>query len=95
MKDTNSYEVKRHRLLTIKALKCVCLFSCFPERIYAVITPPERLLACELSEPGAMDLKTLAKKTKEGCPSKWKDEGDATLTPGPEMVGRVHEALYK
>ena len=37
----------------------------------------------------------LAKNTKEGCPSKWKDEGDATLTPGPEMVGRVHEALYK
>ncbi|MEE3199459.1 MAG: peroxiredoxin, partial [Planctomycetota bacterium] len=35
----------------------------------------------------------LAKKTDEGCPSKWKDEGDKTLTPGPEMVGRVHEAL--
>ena len=37
----------------------------------------------------------LAKKPADGCPSKWKDEGDATLTPGPEMVGRVHEALYK
>jgi peroxiredoxin (alkyl hydroperoxide reductase subunit C) len=37
----------------------------------------------------------LGKKKNEGCPSKWKDEGDATLTPGPEMVGRVHEALYK
>ena len=35
----------------------------------------------------------LSKKQDEGCPSKWKDEGDATLTPGPEMVGRVHEAL--
>ena len=35
----------------------------------------------------------LAKKTAEGCPSKWKDEGDKTLTPKPEMVGRVHEAL--
>ena len=35
----------------------------------------------------------LAKKTDEGCPSKWKDDGDKTLTPGPEMVGRVHEAL--
>ena len=35
----------------------------------------------------------LAKKANEGCPSKWKDEGDKTLTPGPEMVGRVHEAL--
>ena len=37
----------------------------------------------------------LGKKTTEGCPSKWKDEGDATLRPGPEMVGRVHEALHK
>ena len=37
----------------------------------------------------------LAKKTAEGCPAKWKDEGDATLTPGPEMVGKVHEALQK
>ncbi len=35
----------------------------------------------------------LSKKTDEGCPSKWKDEGDKTLRPGPEMVGRVHEAL--
>lgn len=35
----------------------------------------------------------LSKKADQGCPSKWKDEGDATLTPGPEMVGRVHEAL--
>ena len=35
----------------------------------------------------------LEKKTDEGCPSKWQDEGDATLRPGPEMVGRVHEAL--
>jgi alkyl hydroperoxide reductase subunit AhpC len=35
----------------------------------------------------------LKKKADEGCPSKWKDEGDATLRPGPEMVGRVHEAL--
>lgn len=34
----------------------------------------------------------LARKTDEGCPSKWNDEGDATLKPGPEMVGRVHQA---
>ena len=34
----------------------------------------------------------LGKKPNEGCPSKWKDDGDRTLTPGPEMVGRVHEA---
>ena len=35
----------------------------------------------------------LSRKADEGCPAKWKDEGDATLRPGPEMVGRVHEAL--
>ena len=35
----------------------------------------------------------LSRKANEGCPSKWKDDGDATLTPGPDMVGRVHEAL--
>jgi alkyl hydroperoxide reductase subunit AhpC len=35
----------------------------------------------------------LAKKPAEGCPSKWKDEGDKTLKPGPELVGRVGEAL--
>ena len=34
----------------------------------------------------------LAKKPAEGCPAKWKDEGDRTLKPGPEMVGRVHDA---
>jgi alkyl hydroperoxide reductase subunit AhpC len=35
----------------------------------------------------------LSKKTDEGCPSKWKEEGDKTLTPSAKMVGRVHEAL--
>jgi alkyl hydroperoxide reductase subunit AhpC len=35
----------------------------------------------------------LAKKTDEGCPSKWKDEGDKTLKPSAKMVGKVHEAL--
>ncbi len=35
----------------------------------------------------------LAKKTNEACPSKWKDEGDQTLTPSAKMVGKVHEAL--
>lgn len=35
----------------------------------------------------------LSRKTDEGCPSKWKEEGDKTLRPGPEMVGNVHEAL--
>lgn len=36
----------------------------------------------------------LTRKPKEACPAKWKDEGDATLTPGASMVGKVHEALY-
>src|SRR3990172_2674837 len=35
----------------------------------------------------------LSKKTSEVCPSKWKEEGDKTLTPSPAMVGKVHEAL--
>jgi len=35
----------------------------------------------------------MAKKTAEVCPSKWKDEGDKTLTPSASMVGHVHEAL--
>jgi len=29
----------------------------------------------------------LARKADEGCPSKWKDEGDATLTPRPRDGG--------
>jgi len=37
----------------------------------------------------------LSRKKNEGCPSKWKDEGDKTLTPSPDMVGRVHEALHE
>jgi peroxiredoxin (alkyl hydroperoxide reductase subunit C) len=33
------------------------------------------------------------KAVPEACPSKWKDEGDKTLVnPGPQMVGKVHEA---
>ena len=35
----------------------------------------------------------MARKPTEVCPSKWKDEGDATLVPSADMVGRVHEAL--
>jgi NADH-dependent peroxiredoxin subunit C len=37
----------------------------------------------------------LARKTAEACPAQWKDEGDKTLTPGPALVGKVHEALAK
>jgi peroxiredoxin (alkyl hydroperoxide reductase subunit C) len=35
----------------------------------------------------------LSKKQNEACPSKWKEEGDKTLTPSAKMVGKVHEAL--
>jgi len=37
----------------------------------------------------------LSKKTNEACPSKWREEGDVTLTPSASMVGHVHEALHK
>jgi alkyl hydroperoxide reductase subunit AhpC len=35
----------------------------------------------------------MARKSSEVCPSKWKDEGDKTLLPSEELVGKVHEAL--
>ncbi len=37
----------------------------------------------------------LAKKTDEGCPSKGQNEGDKTVRPSPEMVGKAHEALME
>ncbi len=35
----------------------------------------------------------LAKKSDEGIPAKWNEEGDVTLKPSAKMVGKVHEAL--
>ena len=35
----------------------------------------------------------LSKHGDEGCPAQWKEEGDKTLTPSPELVGKVFEAL--
>lgn len=35
----------------------------------------------------------LSKHANEGCPAKWKDEGDKTLKPSADLVGRVYEAL--
>ena len=35
----------------------------------------------------------LQKHATKACPSKWKDEGDKTLTPSAKLVGRVHQAL--
>ncbi len=37
----------------------------------------------------------VARKQAEACPAQWKDDGDKTLTPGPKLVGKVHEALTK
>ena len=37
----------------------------------------------------------MSRKTNEVCPSKWKEEGDVTLSPSAAMVGHVHEALEK
>lgn len=35
----------------------------------------------------------LSKHADEGCPAKWKEEGDKTLKPSAKMVGKVYEAL--
>ncbi len=35
----------------------------------------------------------LSKYSAEGCPAKWKEEGDKTLKPSAKLVGKVHEAL--
>ena len=35
----------------------------------------------------------LARKPAEACPSNWREEGDKTLTPSAQLVGKVHEAI--
>ena len=35
----------------------------------------------------------LQKHETKACPSKWKEEGDKTLTPSAKMVGRVYDAF--
>jgi NADH-dependent peroxiredoxin subunit C len=35
----------------------------------------------------------LASNIAEACPATWNKEGDKTLTPTAEMVGRVHQAM--
>ncbi len=37
----------------------------------------------------------LAAHPSEGVPAQWKKQGDATLKPGPKLVGRVAEAMKK
>jgi peroxiredoxin (alkyl hydroperoxide reductase subunit C) len=35
----------------------------------------------------------LSKHADEGCPAQWNDEGDKTLKPSADLVGKVYEAL--
>lgn len=35
----------------------------------------------------------LSKHGDEACPAQWNEEGDKTLKPSPELVGKVYEAL--
>ena len=35
----------------------------------------------------------LSRKSDEGIPAQWNEEGDVTLKPSARMVGKVHEAL--
>jgi len=35
----------------------------------------------------------LSEHGDEACPAQWEEEGDKTLTPSPELVGKVYEAL--
>lgn len=35
----------------------------------------------------------LSKHSEDACPAQWREEGDKTLTPSPDMVGKVYEAL--
>jgi peroxiredoxin (alkyl hydroperoxide reductase subunit C) len=37
----------------------------------------------------------LATHVDEGCPAKWKEEGDKTLKPSAKMVGKVYEAYER
>jgi NADH-dependent peroxiredoxin subunit C len=34
-----------------------------------------------------------AKLPEEACPATWKKPGDKSLKPGPQLVGKVHEAM--
>ncbi len=35
----------------------------------------------------------MSKHPEEACPAQWRDEGDRTLKPAADLVGRVYEAL--
>ncbi|RME69035.1 MAG: peroxiredoxin, partial [Nitrospirae bacterium] len=35
----------------------------------------------------------LAAHPEEACPAQWRDEGDKTLKPAADLVGKVYEAL--
>ena len=69
-----------------------------------IISPGGRLMSAEVNFLNlGRNMDELLRKLKgnvflqdapeEVCPADWKDKGDKTLKPGPELVGRVHQAL--
>src|SRR5262245_41782799 len=69
-----------------------------------VISPEGKLMTSEINVLNiGRNMDELLRKLKanvflkdapqEVCPAEWKDKGDKTLKPGPELVGRVHQAL--
>jgi peroxiredoxin (alkyl hydroperoxide reductase subunit C) len=67
-----------------------------------IINPEGRLLAKEVNYGDVgRNVDELMRKFKaylylsrhpvKACPSKWKDEGDATLEPGAKLVGNVYK----
>jgi len=69
-----------------------------------VISPDGKLMNAEVNVLNiGRNMDELLRKVKanvylkdlpaEVCPAEWKDKGDKTLKPGPEMVGKVHKAL--
>ncbi len=71
-----------------------------------IINPEGRVLNAEVNYYNlGRSIEELLRKVKaniylgehgdEACPVKWKEEGDKTLRPSAEMVGKVYEAYTK
>src|SRR5262245_40258351 len=70
-----------------------------------VISPEGKLMSSEINVLNiGRNMDDLLRRVKanvylkdapgEVCPAEWKDKGDKTLKPGPEMVGKVHKAMH-
>lgn len=84
------------------------LFGVYNEKGYSrrgtfVINPEGKITIVEIhDDPMGRNIDELMRRFKMGlliakypnkaCPSKWKDEGDATLEPSAKMVGHVYGA---